>query len=128
LSDTMARLASLSEGSRTLQDRVKHAEVRSPVRGTVKRLLVNTVGGVVQPGKEIVEIVPLDDALILEAKITPKDIAFLRPGQDAVVKFSAYDFSIYGGLKAHLEQISADTVIDEKGVAHYLVRVRTVES
>jgi adhesin transport system membrane fusion protein len=128
LSDTMARLGSLSEGSRTLQDRVKHAEVRSPVRGTVKRLLVNTVGGVVQPGKEVVEIVPLDDALILEAKITPKDIAFLRPGQEALVKFSAYDFAIYGGLKAHVEQISADTVLDDKGVAHYLVRLRTVES
>ena len=128
LSDTMARLGSLSEGSRTLQDRVKHAEVRSPVRGTVKRLLVNTVGGVVQPGKEVVEIVPLDDALILEAKIAPKDIAFLRPGQDALVKFSAYDFAIYGGLKAHLEQISADTVVDDKGVAYYQVRLRTVET
>lgn len=128
LSDTMARLGSLSEGSRTLQDRVKHAEVRSPVRGTVKRLLVNTVGGVVQPGKEVVEIVPLDDALILEAKIAPKDIAFLRPGQDALVKFSAYDFAIYGGLKAHLEQISADTVVNDKGVAYYQVRLRTVET
>src|SRR5690606_4483693 len=128
LSDTMARLGSLSEGSRTLQDRVKHAEVRSPVRGTVKRLLVNTVGGVVQPGKEVVEIVPLDDALILEAKIAPKDIAFLRPGQDALVKFSAYDFAIYGGLEAHLEQISADTVVDDKGVAYYQVRLRTVET
>lgn len=128
LSETLSRLASLSQGSRTLEDRVRHAEIRSPVRGTVKRLLVNTVGGVVQPGREIVEVVPLDDALILEAKIKPKDIAFLRPGQSALVKFSAYDFAIYGGLEAEVEHISADTVIDEKGLASYLVRVRTLES
>ncbi|WP_249115756.1 HlyD family type I secretion periplasmic adaptor subunit [Azoarcus sp. L1K30] len=128
LSDTMNKLGSLSEGSRALEDRVKHAEIRSPVRGTVKRLLVSTIGGVVQPGKEVVEIVPLDDALILEAQIKPKDIAFLRPGQEAVVKFTAYDFAIYGGLKAVVEQISADSVTDEKGNAFYLIRVRTLKS
>lgn len=128
LSDTMNKLGSLSEGSRALEDRVKHAEIRSPVRGTIKRLLVSTIGGVVQPGKEVVEIVPLDDALILEAQIAPKDIAFLRPGQDAVVKFTAYDFAIYGGLEAVVEQISADSVTDEKGNAHYIVRVRTLKS
>ena len=126
LSETLGKLASLTEGSRALQDRVKHAELRAPVRGTVSRLLVNTVGGVVQPGKEVVEIVPLDDALILEARVAPKDIAFLRPGQPAVVKFTAYDFAIYGGLDAVLELISADTVTDEKGNAFYVVRVRTV--
>jgi len=128
LSQVMARLSSLSQGSRMLADRVKHAEIRSPVRGTVQRLLVNTVGGVVQPGKEVVEIVPLDDALILETKINPRDIAFLRPGQQALVKFSAYDFAIYGGLKAEVEQISADTVVDAKGNAAYVVRVRTHSS
>lgn len=128
LSETMSRLATLSEGSRSLADKVRHAEVRSPVRGTVKRLLVNTVGGVVQPGQPIVEIVPLDDALILEARIRPQDIAFLRPGQQAVVKLTAYDFAIYGGLTAELDQISADTVPDEQGGAAYLVRVRTHES
>ncbi|MCC4118905.1 HlyD family efflux transporter periplasmic adaptor subunit, partial [Aromatoleum toluclasticum] len=88
LSDTMAKLGALTEGGRALADRVQHAEVRSPVRGTVKRQLVNTVGGVEQPGKEVVEIVPLDDALILEAQVKPKDIAFLRPGQRALVKFT----------------------------------------
>ena len=128
LSDTMSKLGSLSEGARGLEDRVKHAEIRSPVRGTVKRLLVTTVGGVVQPGKEVVEIVPLDDALILEARVKPKDIAFLRPQQPAVVKFSAYDFSIYGGLDAVVEHISADTVTDDKGNAFYIVRVRTLKS
>jgi adhesin transport system membrane fusion protein len=125
LSDTMSKLSSLSQGGVALEDRVKHAEIRSPVRGTVKRLLVNTVGAVVQSGKEVVEIVPLDDALILEAQIAPKDIAFLRPGQEAMVKFSAYDFAIYGGLQADLVAIGADTVTDPKGNAYYLVRLRT---
>lgn len=128
LSETMARLASLSEGSRALADRVKHAEVRSPVRGTVSRLRVTTVGAVVQPGRDVVEIVPLDDALVLETRITPRDIGFLRPGQEAMVKFSAYDFAIYGGLEAVVEHISADTITDERGHAHYLVRVRTLEA
>ena len=125
LSETMNKLASLSQGGRALEDKVKHADIKSPVRGTVKRLLVNTMGAVVQPGKEVVEIVPLDDTLILEVQITPKDIAFLRPGQQAMVKFSAYDFSIYGGLEADVINIGADSVIDEKGNAFFHVRVRT---
>jgi adhesin transport system membrane fusion protein len=79
----------------------------------------------VQPGKDIVEIVPLDDNLVLEAKVQPKDIAFIHPGQDANVKFTAYDYSIYGGLAAKVENISPDTVVDERGNAFYLVRVRT---
>ena len=128
LSETMSKLGSLSEGARGLQDRVKHSEIRAPVRGTVKRLLVNTVGGVVQPGKEVVEIVPLDDALILEAKVKPKDIAFLRPQQPAVVKFTAYDYAIYGGLDAVVEHIAADTLSDEDGNTYYIVRVRTLRS
>ena len=94
LAETMAKLNSLSEGSTALSDRVQHANIKSPVKGTVNRLLVTTVGGVLQPGKEIVEIVPTDDALLLEARISPKDIAFLRPGQEATVRFTAYDFAI----------------------------------
>lgn len=128
LSETMSRLGTLSEGSRGLADRVRHAEVRAPVRGTVVRLRINTVGAVVQPGRDVVEIMPLDDALILEARISPRDIAFLHPGQDARVKFSAYDFQIYGALDGLLEHISADSIIDEKGETYYLVRVRTFES
>jgi adhesin transport system membrane fusion protein len=108
-----------------LEDRVDKAQVKSPVRGRVQRLLANTVGGVVQPGKDIVEIVPLDDALVLEAKVVPRDIAFIHPGQAATVKFTAYDFSIYGGMDAVVENISPDTVVDERGNAFYLVRVRT---
>ena len=125
LSETMSKLASLSQGGRALEDKVKHADIKSPMRGTVKRLLVNTVGAVVQPGKEVVEVVPLDDTLILEVQITPKDIGFLRPGQEAMVKFTAYDFSIYGGLLAEVIHIGADSVLDEKGNAFFHIRVRT---
>ncbi len=125
LSETMAKLNSLAEGRIALSDRVKQSSIRSPVKGTVKRLLVNTVGGVVQPGKDMIEIVPLEDTLLLEARVLPRDIAFLRPGQSVIVKFTAYDFSIYGGLDGTLEHIGADTVMDDKGNAFYTVRVRT---
>ena len=106
----LARLSALNEGAVALVDKVDKSQVKSPVRGRVQRLLANTVGGVVSPGKDIVEVVPLDDALVLEAKIEPRDIAFIHPGQAATVKFSAYDFSIYGGLDAVVENISPDTV------------------
>jgi adhesin transport system membrane fusion protein len=126
LSEANAKLSALSEGSTALEDRVKQTEIRSPVNGTVKQLKVNTVGGVVQPGRDVIELVPSDDALLLEARILPRDIAFLRPGQKALVKFTAYDYAIYGGLDANLELISADSVVDEKGNAFFLVRVRTL--
>ena len=125
LAETMSKLNSLAEGSVGLSDKVNRSVLRSPVKGTVKRLLINTVGGVVQPGKDVVEVVPLEDNLLLEARVQPRDIAFLRPGQKAVVKFTAYDFSIYGGLEGKLEHIGADSVVDEKGNAFYIVRVRT---
>ena len=125
--ETMAKLNSLSEGSTALTDRVTRALVKSPVKGTIKRLLVNTVGGVLQPGKEIMEIVPSDDALLLEARISPKDIGFLRTGQKALVRFTAYDYAIFGGLTGVVEEIGADTVVDEDGNAYYLVRVRTLK-
>ena len=125
LAEVMGKLNALNEGAVALNDRVDKSQIKSPVRGRVQRLLANTVGGVVQAGKDIVEIVPLDDALILEAKVQPKDIAFIHPGQAATVKFTAYDFSIYGGLVAEVENISPDTIVDERGNAFYLVRVRT---
>ncbi len=128
LADVMSKINSLSEGSLALSDRVKQATLKSPVKGTIKRLLVNTIGGVVQPGKDVVEIVPLEDALMLEVRILPKDIGFLRPGQTAKVRFTAYDFAIYGGLDAEVDQIGADTVTDEEGNAYYMVRVHTLES
>lgn len=110
---------------RALEDRVSRTLVTSPVRGVIQQLLVNTVGGVVQPGSDIVQIVPLDDTLLVEVQIRPQDIGFLHPGQEAVVKFTAYDYTIYGGLKAQLESISADTITDEKGNSFYIVRLRT---
>jgi len=125
LSETMGKLAAMSESGKTLEDKVKKADIRSPMRGTIKRLLVNTLGAGVQPGKELGEVVPLDDALILEVQIAPKDIGFLRPEQKATVKFTAYDYSIYGGLTADVINIGADSVLDEKGNAFYHVRVRT---
>lgn len=128
LAEATATLSSLSEGSLGLSDRVKQAEVRSPVRGTVNRLLVTTEGGVVLAGRDVAEIVPLDDTLLLEARITPRDIAFLRPGQPALVKFTAYDFVVYGGLDAVVESIGVDTISDEAGNPFYLVRVRTNEA
>lgn len=128
LSETNAKLSALLEGSSALEDRVKQTEIRSPVNGTIKQLKVNTVGGVVQPGKDLVEVVPSDDALLLEARVLPRDIAFLHPGQKALVKFTAYDFATYGGLEATLDHISADTVVDEKGNAFFLVRVRTLSN
>lgn len=128
LSETLAKLNVSSAGGVGLADKVEKSSLRSPVKGTVKRLLVNTVGGVVQPGRDIIEIVPLEENLLLEAKVLPKDIAFLRPGDRALVKFTAYDFSIYGGLEAKLEFIGADSVTDERGNTFYTVRVRTDKS
>ena len=128
LADVMAKLNSLSAGSSALSDRVKHSNVKSPVKGIVKRLLITTVGGVVQPATEIAEIVPLEDVLLLEVRISPRDIAFLHPGQKAVVRFTAYDFAVYGSMDAVLDHIGADTVTDEEGNSFYLVRVRTLKS
>lgn len=128
LTEITTRAKALRESSVGLTDMVAQTAVRSPVHGTVKRLFYNTIGGVVAAGKEVVEIVPLDDALVLEARIKPKDIAFLTLGQPAVVKFTAYDFAVYGGLDAKVTHIGADTVMDEDGNPFYMVRVRTLQS
>jgi adhesin transport system membrane fusion protein len=128
LLEASARLATVTAGTGVSQDKVKHAEVRSPVKGTVNRLLVTTVGGVVSPGKDLVEIVPLGDELLIEAKVKPKDIAFLHPGLPARVKITAYDFSIYGGLDGTLDQILPNTVTDERGNAFYVIKVKTKKS
>jgi len=114
---------------KALEDRVSRTLVTSPVRGIVNKLLVNTIGGVIQPGSDLVEIVPLDDTLLVEAKIRPQDIAFLHPGQEATVKFTAYDYTIYGGMKAKLEQIGADTITDDdKKTTYYIIKLRTERS
>jgi adhesin transport system membrane fusion protein len=125
LSEVKAELARTKEIVFSLKDRVTRTQVRSPVKGTIKVLKINTVGGIIQPGMDLVEIVPIEDNLLVEAKIRPADIAFLRPGQNAMIKLTAYDFSIYGGLPAKLERISADTIVDEKDESFYLIYLRT---
>lgn len=125
LNEARTDLSKIEASGKAIEDRVNRTLVTSPVRGIVQQLMVNTIGGVIQPGNDLVEIVPLDDTLLVEAKIRPQDIAFLRPGQEAMVKFTAYDYTIYGGLKAKLEQISPDTVTDKDGKSFYVIRLRT---
>jgi adhesin transport system membrane fusion protein len=125
LNDKRTELAKITATTIAIDDRVTRTTVVSPVKGIIKQMKVNTIGGVVQPGSDMLEIVPMEDNLLIEAKVRPQDVAFLHPGQKAMVKFSAYDYTIYGGLKAKLELISADTVTDEKGNSFYLIQVRT---
>lgn len=125
LGDTLTKLAALTESGAGLADKIKYTEIRAPVRGRIQRIFTTTIGGVVQPGREVVELVPADDDLLIEAKLSPKEIAFLHPGQKAIVKFTAYDFVVYGGLEGRVEHISPDAITDEKDRTFYLVRVRT---
>ena len=125
LNEVRTELQKITASSLAIEDRVSRTTVQSPVHGIIKQLKVNTIGGVVQPGSDLLEIVPLEDNLLIEAKVRPQDVAFLHPGQKAMVKFSAYDYTIYGGLKANLELISADTITDEEGNSFYLIQVRT---
>ncbi len=130
LAEKEAELAGIEQTIRARRDQVRRAVIRSPVRGTVKRVRFNTVGGVIRPGEDIMEIVPLEDRLLIEARIRPRDVAFLRPGLPVTVKFTAYDYAIYGGLEGTLEHISADTISDERNPRerYYRVRVRTASS
>ncbi|HHX34801.1 MAG TPA: HlyD family type I secretion periplasmic adaptor subunit [Gammaproteobacteria bacterium] len=122
LSEASSSLNSLEKSVDGLADRVKFSEIRSPVDGTVQRVLFNTIGGVVQPGNAVLEIVPEGSELVIEGKIAPSDIAFLRPGLPVTIKFHAYDYAIYGGMSATLQHISADTITDERDNTYYLVR------
>ncbi|NGN98448.1 HlyD family type I secretion periplasmic adaptor subunit [Grimontia sp. S25] len=128
ISELEAKLSRLQQAKVGSQDKVDKAIITSPVNGTIKTIHINTLGGVISPGEDILEIVPNEDQLLIEAKIQPKDIAFLHAGLPAVVKVTAYDFTRYGGLQGKLEHISADTTQDDKGNSFYLVRVRTDES
>ena len=127
LTAAKAELAGMGRELPALQDRVTRTEVKAPISGTVNRVMVATVGGVVKPGEPLVEIVPSDDTLVVEAKVSPADIAFVHPNQRAQVKLTAYDYSIYGSLDGEVVRISPDAVLtDERtGETHYLVRVRT---
>lgn len=125
LSQARTDYASSSAIDIAIGDRLARTAIRSPVNGIIKQIKVNTVGGVTQPGMELMEIVPIEDNLLIEARVRPGDIAFLRPGQEAMVKISAYDYSVFGGFPAVLELISADTITNEKAEAFYLITVRT---
>ncbi|TXH83463.1 MAG: HlyD family type I secretion periplasmic adaptor subunit [Rhizobium sp.] len=131
LAKSRGDLAVLEENIKSAQDRVRRADLKSPVNGIVNKLNVTTVGAVVQPGANLMDIVPLDDSLLVEGRIRPQDIAFIRPHQEAIVKITAYDSSVYGSLKGKVERISADTIADdkpergEKGETFYRVMVRT---
>ncbi|HSX88634.1 MAG TPA: HlyD family type I secretion periplasmic adaptor subunit [Pseudomonas sp.] len=128
LNEARTQWQKITASSVAIQDRVSRTTVTSPVKGIIKQLKINTIGGVVQPGSDILEIVPLEDKLLIEARVRPQDVAFLHPGQNAMVKFNAYDYTIYGGLKANLELISADTIVDKDGRSFYLIQVRTDKS
>lgn len=128
LSQIRLKLAVIEESLKTVKDRVQRTEVKSPVFGTIKRILINTVGGVIQPGMNLVEIVPLEDSLLIEAKVKPADVGFLRPGQKAKVRLTAYDFGSYGTLEGSLENISADAIVDEFGESYFQVIIKTSNS
>ncbi len=131
LAKSRGDLAVLDENIKSAQDRVRRTDLKAPVHGIVNKMNVTTVGAVLQPGANVMDIVPLDDTLLVEGRIRPQDIAFIRPNQDAVVKISAYDSSVYGSLKGKVERISADTIVDEKAEkserqeTYYRVMVRT---
>ncbi|MES9858589.1 MAG: HlyD family type I secretion periplasmic adaptor subunit [Sedimenticola sp.] len=128
LNRSREKAVQLREANIALEDKVSHTTVRSPVAGIINKMHLTTVGGVVRPGDDLIEVVPMEDNLLIETRIRPKDIAFLRPGQKAKVKVTAYDFSIYGDLTGTLEHISANTIEDERGESFYLIRIRTTQS
>ena len=125
LNRTMAELAAIKEGMPALADKVARTHIKSPMNGIVNRVFVNTVGGIVRPGDPIVDVVPSDDQLVVEALVSPKDIGFVKIGQPARVKVTAYDYSIFGALDGTVKSISADAVPNEKGEAFFQVRIET---
>lgn len=126
LNDLLAEISRLSENNQVLRNKLEHTSITSPLKGVVKRIMVNTIGGVIKPGEDLVEIVPLEDTLQVEARILPSDIAFIHPGQKVMVKFTAYDYAIYGGLDGTIENISADTIEDDNNKeSYYKIIVRT---
>ena len=127
-SDVLKELSTLKQNLKASKDQLNRTILRSPMRGVVNNLAVTTIGGVVRPGEEILEIIPLDDDLFVEARVKPKDIANIRSGQSATIKLTAYDYTIYGTLKGYVDVVSADTFKDENsrsidGDPHYKVRI-----
>ncbi|MEZ5920374.1 MAG: HlyD family type I secretion periplasmic adaptor subunit [Parvularculaceae bacterium] len=125
IAKTKAEFSGVDVALPALRDKVDRTDLRSPIDGVVHRVLVTTVGGVVQPGQTIVEVVPEGDSPLVEAKIKPSDVGFLRVGQEARVKISAYDSSVYGSISGTIETISPDAIEDEKtGTQYFLITVR----
>ncbi len=124
LNEVNAEIGRIREAQTALQDRVKRTTLRSPVNGIVQRLYTNTIGGVISPGSNIIDIVPQEDALLVELRIKPADIADVHVGQFARLKFSAYDFAIHGSLQGIVTFVSADTITDEEGLSFFLVRIK----
>jgi len=123
--EIQAKLNAMQSKGVSLQAKLSHSIVKSPVIGTVKKINFNTIGGVIRPGMDIMEIVPTDNKLLIEVKVKPKDIGFITRGKRAKVKVTAFDYSTYGGLEGTVEFISADTITDKKGNSFYLARIRT---
>ncbi len=125
LNRTLAKLSPLQQAMPALQDKVTRTEIRAPMKGIVNRVFVTTLGGIIRPGDPIVEVVPADDQLVVEALVSPKDIGFVKLAQPARVKITAYDYSIFGAMEGTVQSISADAVPNEKGEAFFQVRVQT---
>ncbi len=125
LNEVTAEAMRIKESSEALGDQIERTLVRSPIKGVIQKLYMHTIGGVIKPGEDLVEIVPTDDVLWLEVKIKPSDIAFVYPGQKTVVKFSAYDFAIYGSLEGEIVHIGADTTKDKKENSFYTIHIKT---
>lgn len=122
---SLGEIAVLDETLRAAEERVRRTVLRAPVNGIVNGIPVTTIGAVVQPGKNILEIVPVDDRLLIETRLRPQDIAFVAPGQPASVKITAFDYTLYGDMKGKVERVGADTKFDDKGNPYYEVTVRT---
>ena len=128
LNEVMASISQLESTSKALEDKVLRTRVRAPEAGVISEMLVNTVGEVVQPGSDIAKIVPKKDYLVVETRIAPADIGFVRPGMKARMRFTAYDFSVYGGLEGQVQKVSADTITDEEGNSFYLAKIWTAKN
>jgi adhesin transport system membrane fusion protein len=127
--ETLKELTSLRQNLKLAQDQLARTELVAPMRGVVNQIAISTIGGVVRPGEEILQIIPLDEELYVDAKVAPRDIAAVRQGQEAVVKLSAYDYTIWGSLKGQVTFVSADTFLDERsraadGDPHYIVTLK----
>jgi adhesin transport system membrane fusion protein len=128
LREIEGRLAEAKGAQVSDRDRLTRTEIRSPIMGTIRDLKIRTVGGVIQPGEALLDIVPFNDALIVEAQISPSDIGFIRTGMPATIKVTAFDSSSYGSLQGYIEEISPDTITDKREVTYYRVLLRTTSN